>query len=190
MDNPSLKIHIEKAAQGSEESLNFLVNKYKPLLDSEVSRYTGEGMNSQDIDDLRQEAEIAFCNAVCNYDDSVGGVEFGLFAKICIDNSLISYIRTYNRRSRGYILSGEEHTPTEHADPIEKVIQDEAFMLLRNKISANLSPFENKVWWMYVSGMSAKKIAEALSVDGGVKSVNNAIYRIRRKLRAVIQNKG
>ena len=190
MEKSQLKFQIEKAASGSEEALGHLLNKYKPLIESEVSRYTVEGMNSQDVDDLRQEARSAFYNAICNYDDTVGGVEFGLFAKICIDNSLISYIRVYNRRSRGYVLSGEASLQSERVDPIEKVIQDEEFSLLREKIKSNLSPFENKVWWMYVSGMSAKKIAEELCVEGGVKSVNNAIYRIRRKLRAVIQNKG
>ena len=75
-------------------------------------------------------------------------------------------------------------------DPIEKLIEQEDLLSLQKKIQSNLSPFENKVWWMYISGLSAKKIAEILEVDGGVKSVNNAIYRIRKKLRAVISNKG
>ena len=100
MDKLQLKHQIEKAADGSEESLNFLLNKYKPLIDAEVSRYTAEGMNNQDVADLRQEAAIAFCNAVCNYDDSLGGVEFGLYAKICISNSLVSFLRVYNRRGK------------------------------------------------------------------------------------------
>ena len=98
MEKTHLKIQIDKAARGSEDALNFLVNKYKPLIEAEVSRHIGEGMTNQDVADLRQEAEIAFRNAVCHYDDSLGGVEFGLFAKICIGNSLVSFLRAYNRR--------------------------------------------------------------------------------------------
>ncbi len=190
MDKIHLKIQIEKAAQGSEEALNFLMNKYKPLIDAEVFRHTGEGMNNQDIADLRQEAEIAFCNAVCNYDESLGGVEFGLYAKICIGNSLVSFLRAYKRR--GQIVSIDEDMSDEgsFSDPVQKLIEQEDFLILQRKIKANLSPFENKVWWMYVSGMSAKRIAETLAVEGGVKSVNNAVYRIRKKLRTLISNKG
>ncbi len=189
MDKDHLKIQIEKAAQGSEEALNFLVSKYRPLIDAEVFRYSGEGMNNQDIADLRQEAEIAFCNAVCNYDDSIGGVEFGLYAKICIGNSLVSFLRSYKRR--GHVVSIDDGISAEQtfADPIQKLIEEEDFMILQRKIQSNLSHFENKVWWMYVSGMSAKKISEILEVEGGVKSVNNAIYRIRRKLRTLISSK-
>ncbi len=189
MDKIQLNIKIEKAAQGSEEALNFLLSKYKPLIDAEVSRHTKEGMNNQDICDLRQEAQIAFCNAVCNYDDSLGGVEFGLYAKICIGNSLVSFIRAYNRR--GQVVSIDDGTTvlSESCDPIDRLIEQEELMILQRKIQAHLSPYENKVWWMYVSGMSSRKIAEALSVEGGVKSVNNAIYRIRKKLRGVILGK-
>ena len=189
MDKSHLKIQIEKAAQGSEEALNFLMNQYRPLIDSEVFRYSSEGMNNQDIADLRQEAEIAFCNAVCNYDDSLGGVEFGLYAKICIGNALVSFIRLYNRRGKTVSIDDGAHIETVAADPMQRLIEEEDFVALRRKIQANLSPFENKVWWMYISGMSAKRIAEALKVEGGVRSVNNAIYRIRRKLRALISNK-
>ena len=189
MDKTNLKIQIEKAAHGSEEALNFLMNKYRPLIDAEVFRHSGEGMNDQDIADLRQEAQIAFCNAVCNYDESLGGVEFGLYAKICIGNALISFIRSFKRR--GHIVSMDDMSPdSSFTDPIEKLIEQEDLLSLQKKILSNLSPFENKVWWMYISGLSAKKIAEILEVDGGVKSVNNAIYRIRKKLRAVISNKG
>ena len=186
MEKIHLKDQIEKAAKGSEDALRQLMTQYKPLIDSEVSRYTSEGMNDQDVADLRQEAEIAFCNAVCNYDDSLGGVEFGLYAKICIGNSLVSFLRTYNRRKRTVSIDDGISEDVSHPDPIDRLIAEENLTILQRKIQSNLSPFENKVWWMYVSGLSAKRIAEELSVEGGVKSVNNAIYRIRRKLRSVI----
>lgn len=186
MEKTHLKIQIDKAAQGSEEALNFLVNKYKPLIEAEVSRHISEGMTNQDVTDLRQEAEIAFRNAVCNYDDSLGGVEFGLFAKICIGNSLVSFLRAYNRRGKVVPIDDGMSGEDGFSDPLEKLIEEEEFLLLRKKIQSELSPFENRVWWMYVSGISAVRIAEMLEVEGGVKSVNNAIYRIRKKLRALI----
>ena len=47
-----------------------------------------------------------------------------------------------------------------------------------------LSELENRVWWQYVTGVPVADIARDLARDE--RSVHNAIYRIRRKLRAVI----
>ena len=56
---------------------------------------------------------------------------------------------------------------------------------LVKSIKKNLSDYENRVWWMYVSGLSVSEIARRIGVVEP-KSVSNAVYRIRKKLRAVI----
>ena len=71
---------------------------------------------------------------------------------------------------------------------VEKLIEEENLRLLERKIQANLSPYESRVWWMYVSGMSAQDIAARIDT-ADIRSVNNAIYRIRKKLRAVLAEK-
>ena len=84
---------IKNASEGSADALSLLCDKYKPLMDAEVRRHTASDMSDQDIADLREEALISFCSAVCNYDDTEEHVEFGLYAKICIGNALVSFLR-------------------------------------------------------------------------------------------------
>lgn len=180
---------IDKAASGSGDALDALLEKYKPLISSEVSRRALEDMTDQDLEDLKQEAVICFCNAVCSYAFEEGGVKFGLYAKICIDNGLISYIRSFVRRRNGNIISLEDSPePTavgSFQDPMQKLIEDETFADLRRRIQGCLSPYENRVWWMYVAGAKSADIAKALGVQD-VRSVSNAIYRIRKKLRELL----
>ena len=191
-EREELKKLIKNASDGSTHALSELYERYKPLIESEVRRHTNPDMTNQDIDDLRQEAMICFCRAVCNYEYSEDGVEFGLYAKICIGNALVSYLRYYNRHKNNRVISIDDvvkfENKCEFSDPMDKLIEEENFRNLERRIQSSLSPYESKVWWMYVSGMSAQEIA--LRLDGvDVRSVNNAIYRIRKKLRSVLGEK-
>ena len=57
----------------------------------------------------------------------------------------------------------------------------QAYMELYRRIESVLSPYENHVWWLYLSGQTTSAIAASLNKDE--RSVQNAIYRIRKKLR-------
>ena len=61
----------------------------------------------------------------------------------------------------------------------------EYFSSVENVIDSSLSDFEKKVLNRYVQGESYVKIAERL--DAPVKSVDNAIQRIRKKTAKNIQ---
>lgn len=191
-EREELKDLIKKASDGSSDALTALYQRYKPLIESEVRKHTAQDMTEQDIYDLRQEAMICFCRAVCNYDYSEESVEFGLYAKICIGNALVSFLRYYNRHKSNRVISIEDARMLSDKiishDPMEKLIEEENLRLLERKIQANLSPYESRVWWMYVSGMSAQDIAARIDT-ADIRSVNNAIYRIRKKLRAVLAEK-
>lgn len=191
-EKEELRDLIKNASDGSSDALTLLYEMYKPLIESEVKKHTAPDMTDQDIDDLRQEAMICFCRSVCNYDYSEKGVEFGLYAKICIGNALVSFLRYYNRHKSNRVVSIEDARmiadKINSPDPMEKLIEEESFRTLERKIQANLSPYESRVWWMYVSGMSAQEIATHLG-DVDVRSVNNAVYRIRKKLRTVLAEK-
>ena len=66
----------------------------------------------------------------------------------------------------------------------ERVLEEERCKMLYESVRNTLSAYENRIWWLYLSGRTAKNIAQELNTDE--KSVQNAIYRIRRKLRAAI----
>ena len=191
-EKQELRQLIKKASAGSDEALGVLCDKYKPLMDAEVRRHTDSQMSDQDIADLREEALICFCSAVCNYDYSEENVEFGLYAKICIGNALVSFLRHYNKYKGCRVVSIDDvpvaSAETQNCDPMQILIEEESFNKLKRDIQENLSPYESRVWWLYVSGMSAADIAKRLDSQN-VRSVNNAIYRIRKKLRGVLENK-
>ena len=64
------------------------------------------------------------------------------------------------------------------------VVAEEAYMELYRRIESVLSPYESHVWWLYLSGETTGTIATRLGKDE--RSVQNAIYRIRKKLRAAL----
>ena len=71
-------------------------------------------------------------------------------------------------------MTGEEN-------PAVHMVEDENFRQLCHTVRGHLSEFENRVWWQYVTGVSVSDIARGLGRDE--RSVHNAIYRIRKKLR-------
>lgn len=187
------KIHvvelIKRAQNGSEEAFSELKAIYRPLIEGRISKNTLYEMTSQDVEDLRQEAIVQFCNAICNFDTSVDGVEFGLYAKICVENGLVSFIRAYKSRQKKsvYSIDGEIEQISVYNDPAQDLIDKERLTSLVGLIQASLSEYESRVWWLYVSGMSVSDIAKRLGVSDP-KSVTNAIYRIRKKLRSRISD--
>lgn len=178
------------AKSGSKKAFDILIKRYEPLIESRISAHRLESMSDQDVEDMRQEALIIFYNAVCSFDAETKDVEFGLYAKICLENGLISFVRSYIRHMRRSLSlyggdDGELGEASLISDPLQEVIDNENLSALISLIQGNLSEYESRVWWLYVSGMSVGDIVARL---GGVepKSVSNAIYRIRKKLRSCL----
>jgi len=173
-----------RAKGGDTKAFEELLDAYAPLIESMVSAFLCNDTEADESDDLRQEASIAFCNAVEHY-RSEQSVTFGVFAKICIRNRLISYAR--KRRQQPHTVSLENGTvEADGTDPMQSLVEKESYLTLSRHITALLSPFENRIWWLYLSGRTARDIAQLVGKDE--KSVQNAIYRIRRKLRSALPN--
>ena len=180
------------AKAGDQQAYAVLLARYEPMLRTMVYKYAVADMGEADLEDLRQEASVVFCSAIQTYDTSKEGVEFGLYAKICVGHGLASAMRVFRRQRQHTLLSLEgegliEQNPGllgSEASVSEALIDKERMEALQLTIQRALSSYESRVWWMYVSGASASHIAQVLGKDE--KSVSNAIYRIRRKLRQVL----
>ncbi|MEE1115736.1 MAG: sigma-70 family RNA polymerase sigma factor [Clostridia bacterium] len=177
---------VAKAGRGSREAASKLLSMYTPLIEASVSKFSSDTMSAQDREDLRQEAVSLFLRALTCYDGERYDVEFGLYAKVCISNGLSSAVRNMNRRHDKLTVLTESIDTSEdvHVDLLDGIVEQERLRTLSSTINSNLSELERKVWWLYVSGMSAKVIAEKLEKDE--KSVSNAVYRIRQKLRTLL----
>ena len=178
--DPAVRDLVLQAQAGSGEACLTLIAKYRPLLDASVARFGAAEMTDQEYADMREEAERVFLGAISSYDTEQDAVDFGLYAKICLRNGLVSewrHLRTLRRVSALPLTDGELTVP----DPASLVEEDERFTRLCRTVRGHLSDYENRVWWQYVTGVSVADIAEGLGRDE--RSVHNAIYRIRKKLR-------
>ncbi len=168
------------AKKGDPKAFEELLLAYSPLIESMVSAFLCNDSESDESDDLRQEASIAFYSAIEHFDNTQE-ISFGSFAKICIRNRLISYSR--KKRQQPHTVSLEcGEVESDASDPVQTLVEEENYLSLTRRIVSLLSPYENRIWWLYLSGRGAKEIANVVGKDE--KSVQNAIYRIRKKLRS------
>lgn len=179
---------INEVKTSNQFAFSTLLRNYKPLIESMVKKHTTPDMTTEDIEDLRQEIIIVFYNSILSYDTEQKQVGFGLYAKICISNRMTSRLRNAKRKTVTDIISFdntdlEAYTDNEQ-DITRNVIEQENAKILCQLIESSLSEYENKVWALHVWGKSSAEIASYLSKDE--KSINNAIYRIRRKLRSLL----
>jgi RNA polymerase sporulation-specific sigma factor len=178
-DREELQACIRKVREGDQAAFQALLEVYTPLILAQVSRFATD-LGEQDREDLRQEASYALYRSALSYDLDQSEVEFGLYAKICISNTLSTQLRSINRRPR--ITQAEDAWAQDEGaeDPAAFVLAREEMDALMAKVRALLSPYENRVWGLYLTDYSVTEIARKLGKDP--HSVENAVYRIRQKL--------
>ena len=177
---------IDLVIAGDSNAFSALVEIYNPMLKKILNSYTTEEMSKEDVEDLGQEELIAFYRAIINFDKEQKNVEFGLYAKICVTNSMISLRRAAAKKSNESLIGDEEMNSI--SDPDGEVskffVEKESEKELGQQIEKTLSGYENEVWSYYVNGYSTKEIATKL--NSSEKSIDNAIFRIRRKLKTLL----
>ena len=179
---------ILKVRASSPAAFEEMLELYDPLITSFVTRFCANNVNKQDAEDLRQELTVVFYNSILSFDLEQNEVSFGLYAKICMNNALVTQLRALKKRNENSFvslqsddvitrISGEEDNP-EH-----DLIEREAVKELKTRIESLLSSFENKVWRLYVAGCTSREMAQTLGKSE--KSIDNAVFRIRRKLKTL-----
>ena len=187
---------INEIKNGDDAALEYLINKYKDLVNGKVSKYFIIGAEK---DDIIQEGLIGLYKAIKNFKTGKQN-SFKSFANLCIERQLISAIKSSNRQKHiplnsylslnisAYNNDDENGNSSEiidvldtnvAEDPLETITKKEYFSNVENVIEDSLSTFEKKVLSRYIQGDSYVKIAERL--DTPVKSIDNAIQRIRKK---------
>ena len=173
---------LSRVRNNDGSAFEILCEKYKALIDSMSKKYSNMYPDSVGVsgvkDDFSQEARLAFYNACIKYDIENGKVTFGAFAKVCIKNRLVSCLRyatsKKRRKSNG---DSEEISKSPQDTVIRRELEEKLLSLAENALSA----YELRIYKMYVQGAKAKEISAKIGKDE--KSVNNAIFRIRSKLK-------
>lgn len=177
---------------GDKIALEYLISKYKELVNMKVSKYFIIGAEKEDI---VQEGLIGLYKAVKSYSPDKQN-SFKTFANMCIERQLITAIKSSNRQKHmplnSYLsLNASAYENDEETslfdtydshqieDPLETIAKQEYYKSVETAMDKALSNFEKQVLNRYIQGESYIQIAEKL--DTPVKSVDNAIQRIRKK---------
>lgn len=188
------------ARDGDEEALEFLINKYKNFVRAKARTYFLVGADREDI---IQEGMIGIYKAIRDY-RSDRLASFRAFAELCITRQIITAIKTATRQKHiplnSYVSLNKpvyddesERTlmdimvPGVTTDPEELLISQEEVADIEGKMDELLSPLEKEVVDLYLEGKSYIEIAEQL--DRHVKSVDNALQRVKRKLEGCLKKR-
>ena len=177
--------------QGREEVTDFLLEKYKPLVRKKTNVMYLIGGEQED---LIQEGMIGLFKAIQSYrDDRDSG--FYHFAEICINRQLYTALEAPNRKKHlplnSYVSLSEPESDAgselqeacldQIKSPEQQVIERELWADFKRRLTGNLSKMENQVLILYLEGHNYLQIAEIL--EKSPKSIDNALQRIRQKIR-------
>jgi len=182
---------IKKYRDGDQAILNFICEKYKPLVLKISKKYFLVGGENED---LIQEGMIGLFSAIGDYNIS-SDVTFFHFAQMCIDRQMIKAIEASNRKKHSplnaYVsLYDEDGAEREEPafttdDPAELVIEAEENLDLIDRLKKALSPMEKQVFELYMQDYDYREIAAKLGKTE--KSVDNTLTRIKSKAKELIK---
>ncbi len=181
---------VELYNSGNSGAFTVLTDRYLKLIRSITSKYKISGL---EFEDLTQEGLLGLLSAVKTY-NAQKGATFKTYAGLCINRRIITLLeRSGNNKSKAlndyislYDKDIDDIMPEEGVNPEENFIGKESLQSLKKTISECLSEKEKQVLELYLAGESYANIADKLKMSQ--KSVDNALQRIRRKLRKHISN--
>nr|WP_245345493.1 RNA polymerase sporulation sigma factor SigH [Halobacillus andaensis] len=189
---------IERINHGQVQALDFLIDKYKNFVRAKARTYFLIGADREDI---VQEGMIGLYKAIRDYQgDKLSS--FKAFAELCVTRQIITAIKTATRQKHiplnSYVsldkpIFDEEADRTlldviagsKAIDPQELMVNKERFGDIEEKISELLSELEQQVLSLYLDGKTYQEISVELKRH--VKSIDNALQRVKRKLERYIE---
>ena len=182
---------LDRSRNGDELAENTLILRYRRIVRSCTRPFFLAGGDSED---LLQEGMIGLLSAMREY-DTAGGASFQTYAELCVRRRLISAARSASRQkhaplndgvSLDEILSEEGQRVSSlfpgrlDRSPEDTLLKKEREHDVSSFFSQYLSAFENEILKFYLEGRSYSEISAFCGRS--VKSVDNAVQRIRRKL--------
>ena len=185
---------VEQARTGNERSLESLLQRYRHYARAKARTYFLAGADKEDI---VQEGMIGLFKAIRDF-QADKNVSFRAFAELCITRQIITAIKTATRQKHHPLNSyvslnkpmstnsdddrslGESIPQQSIHDPADLVISAEEIESIKSSLGTLLSSLETEVLQLYMDGKSYQEIADMLGRH--VKSIDNALQRIKRKL--------
>jgi RNA polymerase sporulation-specific sigma factor len=193
---------VEQVRSGDERSLEVLLARYRKFARSKARTYFLAGSDKEDV---VQEGMIGLFKAIRDFDPAQA-TPFRAFAELCISRQILTAIKTANRQKHQPLNSsvsldapayGGDNSDTSVGDslvastfitdPAEIVISAEEIEALRDSMRGSLTELEGDVLRLYMDGKSYEEIAGVLG--NHVKSIDNALQRIKRKVQRHIEER-
>lgn len=188
---------VEKIKKGDPLALEYLINKYKNFVRARASSYYLMGGDKEDI---MQEGMIGLYKAIKDYDEKRPS-SFICFADTCIRRQIITAIKKATRLKHmplnSYIslnkpiYEGQSNrtlmdtiAALENVDPEYLMISRECLQIMELRLKSVLSELEKNALMSYAEGMTYQEIANDLNRQ--VKSIDNALQRVKRKMEAFL----
>ncbi|MEE0883608.1 MAG: RNA polymerase sporulation sigma factor SigH [Faecalimonas sp.] len=191
---------IRKLREGETAIMDYIISKYKHVvIRAAKAMYLLGGEN----DDLIQEGMIGLFKAVRDFDINQE-TSFYSFAELCISRQMYTAIKLSQRQKHmplnSYIslydikktASEDKQSPLieqlemeTNNNPEELFIDKERMLMLVHELNERLSDMERRVLHLHLQGEDYRAIAELL--DKSPKSIDNALQRIRQKMRTILE---
>jgi RNA polymerase sporulation-specific sigma factor len=185
----------KQARQGSDVAIETLLNRYRHYARAKARTYFLAGADKEDI---VQEGMIGLYKAIRDFRADRNSA-FRAFAELCITRQIITAIKTATRQKHIPLNSyvslnkptggdddddgrslGDVLISVDVGDPADLVISAEEIAAIKESMGKVLSDLETEVLQLYMDGKSYQEIAGYLGRH--VKSIDNALQRIKRKL--------
>lgn len=186
---------LDYIAEGNEDANNIIIKKYEPLINKMTIKMLPYCKNNGlEKSDLVQEGMIGLNHAIERYHEQKN-VLFYTYAKKCIERKIISVVIASNRNKNKILNESISYDDDENLllrfiksqtpSPEEEILNLEIEEDLLQRIKIVLTDLEEQVFTLLMSGFKYKEIAEILDKDQ--KSIDNAIQRIKVKIRNIIK---
>lgn len=184
--------------EANEEAIELIYEKYKPLINKIATNLFKKYCKNTglDISDLTQEGMLGLNSAINHYKENKE-VLFYTYAKTCIERKIISSVIAANRQKHKVLndsisfeidldnnINLEAFFGDTEYNPENIVISKESNDELLSKIENVLTNVELQVLQLKLDGFEYKEIASVIDKD--VKAVDNAVQRIRQKIKKII----
>ena len=164
---------VQLVNKEDSQAFAVLLNRYQKTLRQKAQSFS---KTYSDRDDYHQEALISFYKAVKTFKGE--RASFRTYFMTCVTNALISLKRTLNKNTEQ--LNEENNEPLQ-SDPLSLLESQETLNDLNKMMNTILSDFERQTLQLYLGGNAYEQIAKRL--NSTPKAVDNALQRVRRKLK-------
>ena len=197
MNNSSVNKHesdtflVSRAKSGDSKALSTLIEKYSENI--RIKAYTFNCVHVKDNEDLYQEGMMGFVSAVYYYDEN-RGASFNTFMTRVVSNRMIQAYNRIRDYSKVFLLTENDSekflnsVDNSNMSPEEHLVSNECYEEYLAFIETDFSNFEKKVYKLFLKNLSYNEMSVILECS--VKSIDNALQRIKKKIRDFFEMQG